>query len=203
MRLTVLVIIGLCITSSVLSLAENDWISGQYNSGQEKNVLQRNDTKPLPDLAFYGNINVHSLDGALYDGAPCYILVSIINIGNISAENITVVLKSNNVVIKKTVVPVIEIDEKILLNISWKCRMGDQQLKFEIDPENNITEENDQFIGINNNVKTRNLFVSGPGSNTIPILLILIIIAIPLFLIIAIVIIGIILYRRSHSKKKK
>lgn len=137
------------------------------------------------DLAIDGRIELTAGDSSIDDGDLTTISVNIRNVGDIEAVNVIVVLKVDGKEVKRAVVKRVLVDKSQLITFSWKADSGAERITVEIDPENTVKETNDQFNGINNNVKSRDVSIpwvpdlDGLGATTVlfPIFLLLLVIA--------------------------
>ena len=159
------------------------------SSGGSKDDLS--DNKAFMDLTIlYADLTVDGLisltagDSDISDGDLSTISVNIRNVGDIEAVNVIIVLKVDGKEVKRVVVKRILVDAQQMITFSWKADSDADKITISIDPENGVKEKNDQFNGINNNEKTRDVTIRWNPGDTIegvsvlfPIFLLLIVIA--------------------------
>ncbi|MCK5562346.1 MAG: hypothetical protein KAJ51_17230 [Thermoplasmata archaeon] len=108
----------------------------------------------FPDLVVE-DIN-HQRD--MEDGDIVTISAYVKNIGDIEAKDVNIILYIDDKEIK--IIQVITITkgtDDLLITFNWQAVGGSHEIKIEIDPENVITEKNDQSHGVNNNVATKDV----------------------------------------------
>ena len=141
---------------SATGIGINDW-----------GVLRINLTVLFPDLAFSGKIEISGGSGGRYrNGDVLTIIVKVVNIGDIVAENVDVQLlidgQEKKVQTLRTVKN--QSDDVKTVIFTWIAVTGTHEIKVVLDPENNIIERADQFQqggSQNNNEIKRVVRVSG------------------------------------------
>jgi uncharacterized membrane protein len=131
--------------------------SGGSKDDQSNNKASMDITILYADLMIDGLIHVTASDSDLTAGDLSTISVNIRNVGDIEAVNVVVALKIDGKEIKRAVVKRVLVDKDQLVTFSWKVEGGKHKVTIEIDPDNTIVETNDQTVGINNNVKSRDV----------------------------------------------
>jgi hypothetical protein len=141
-------------------------VSGTGKGIQDYDVVNITLTVLFPDLTFAGKIEISGGGGDYQAGDVLTVIVKVVNVGDIAAENVDVQLlvdgKEKKVQTLRTVKNETE-DVKTVI-FTWVAEAGEHEIKVVLDPENTIIESQDQYIhggSQNNNELKRTIDVSG------------------------------------------
>jgi uncharacterized membrane protein len=141
-------------------------VSGRGIGIEDWSVVKINLTILFPDLTFLGKIEISGGDGGYRSGDVLTIIVKVINVGDIAAENVDVRLIVDKQDKKTQTLRTVknETDDVKTVIFTWVAEAGSHEIVVELDPENTIIESKDQvaFNGAqNNNEVKKTVDVSG------------------------------------------
>jgi hypothetical protein len=121
-----------------------------------------------PDLAFSGRIEVYGSDGGFSSGDVVTISVKVVNVGEISAENVDVQLLVDGQVKKVQTLRSVKNgpDGVKTVVFTWVAVPGTHEIRVVLDPDDTVKESADQYVhqgSQNNNEVSRRIDVGGNG----------------------------------------